>query len=316
MFTFKLDHSLEILDDFRKNYFLDSDNLWDINCEGNSSRVRLNEEGVPIINYPLLGDHVNPAYVAWWGLININNYHRSNGELCLKRIKDCYNWLANRGREENDCIYWDYTFDWPNKGTVLKAPWYSGMAQALIASFLYRVSWNNLCEESDADLAVKALNCLKLSITENGCKTELNGYDYYEEYPIENSTRVLDGSLFIVLALYDYYLDTGDKAWFKSALEGISSNLSYWDCCGIWSWYGNFGYTCTNQYHALNTILLSILGNLSNDQRIKATVQSWSSFENSLPKKVMIFCTYYISNSWYTLSRWQELKGFIRRKLA
>ncbi len=309
----KYTSSVQINKDYRHLYYIHSESLWNVTLDGSSSLSSI-ENNVPIFNYPIIGKRYNPSYIAWWGIINLNKYLIDNNSVNLKRVEASINWLKVNRKEKNDYIFWEYDFDWPNGKTVLKAPWCSGMSQALAASLFLR-AYKISDDKELISLAKQALNMLNYYIKDGGLKTTLNGYDFYEEYPTEPSTCVLDGSLFITLACHDLYLETGDNHLFKSSMEGIVNNLNCWNYNNLWSYYGNFGYLSSMQYHLLNTVLLEVLFNLTNNMQIKKTVDNWKMFQDSILKKIFIFFAYYYSNSKYTLLNREELIRFIKRKL-
>ncbi|MBT6052756.1 MAG: hypothetical protein HOG49_38645 [Candidatus Scalindua sp.] len=314
-FHFKLSDENRIkINNNYDSYYIHCNKLWNIDITGKSPFISF-KDGIPYFMYPNIGAKINPAYVAWWGIINLNSYLADNNNHNLEQLNKSVNWLKTNYKEKRDYVYWEYRFDWPNGRTVLKAPWICGLAQALSASLFYRAHKLNK-ESSLTNLAEKALNIFNYSIEDGGLKTTLNGYDFYEEYPTEPSTYVLDGSLFIALAFYDLYLETGNDSLFNSSCEGITNNIDYWNYKNQWSYYGNFGYLSSIQYHMLNTALLEVLFNLTNNMQIRKTIDKWKMFHNSVLKKLFIFIAYYYSNGKYTLLNRQELIRFIKRKMV
>lgn len=303
---------VRINEDYRNLYYIHSESLWNITMDGSSPHASI-ADNVPVFHYPIIGKRYNPSFIAWWGIINLNQYLIDRNSVNLKRVEASINWLQVNKKEKRDYIFWEYDFDWPNGKTVLKAPWSSGLSQALAASLFLRTYKIN-GEKDLIDLAKKALNMLNYHINDGGLKTTLNGYDFYEEYPSEPSTCVLDGSLFITLAFYDLFLETGNNDLFKSSFEGIVNNLDYWNYNNLWSYYGNFGYLSSMQYHLLNITLLEVLFNITKDDRIRKTVNDWKMFQDSILKKIFIFFAYYYSNCKYTLLNREELIRFIKRK--
>ena len=248
-YKFAVDNEIEINQDYDCFYYIHCNKLWNIDISGRSSFITF-RGGIPYYKYPNIGAKINPAYVAWWGIINLNRYLKFKNIHNLERMHISTEWLKENYKENRDYVYWEYEFDWPNGTCLLKSPWACGLAQALVASLFFRVAK----AENDHELfeiAQKALNIFNYRVEDGGLKTTLNGYDFYEEYPSEPSTCVLDGSLFITLAFYDLYLATGEKKLFDSAFEGIVNNLDYWDYNNMWSYYGNFGYLSSIQYHLL-----------------------------------------------------------------
>lgn len=305
---------VEINNDYRNLYYVHSESLWNITMDGSSPNSSIVDD-VPIFHYPIIGKRHNPSFIAWWGIINLNKYIADKNRTNLKRVEASINWLKTNSNERKDYTFWEYNFDWPNGKTVLKAPWCSGLSQALVASLFLRTS--RIKGEKDLIvLAKRALNIFKYHISDGGLKTTLNGYDFYEEYPTEPSTCVLDGSLFIALAFYDLFLETGNDSLFNSSCEGIANNLDYWNYRNLWSYYGNFGYLSSIQYHILNTALLEVLFNLTNNMQFRRTIDNWKMFQNSILKKIIILFAYYYSNSKYTLLNREELNRFIKRKLV
>lgn len=270
-------------------------------------------EGVPLVDYGPLGEHVNPAYLAWWALAHLNRYADVGQEADRETALAAVQALARRAERWHGGVdslqslhaAWTYAFDWPVFGRRLRAPWISAMAQGLAMSALVRAY--RLCgERAYLDLALAAAAPFRVPVAAGGVRAELNGRPFYEEYPVVGGSLVLDGSLFALLGLYDVWAATGDEGvrrLFEDGVDGIARNLRAWDFHGLWSWYGRSGHLSTPVYHVLNAALLEAVGHAGGRDELRRRAARWRRVQHSRARRAIAFAAF-----WATLY-WSGLRG-------
>lgn len=262
-------------------YHIQSDSLFGISLSKDklSKKVHLDEKSIPMREYKNLGIYYNPAYIAWWAIINLEEYIKNNDEDYLEAFYSSVRWLCENFIEtERGFVVWSYNFDWKEGKSILKAPWFSALSQGLAISVLVRAYL--LSEDIKLlELAKKATRIYEVEVKNGGIKTLEDGYVFYEEYPSYPLARVLDGFIFSLLGLYDYYLVSKDlkvKRLFEDGYKALTNNIQYWNYNNIWSWYGSHGNLSSPMYNKLNLCLLLAMYNITKDDTLKKLALSWS----------------------------------------
>lgn len=266
-------------------YFIDAQGLWGIAAESLDKRFEL-REGVPLPMYNGIGQRFNPAYIAWYGLMNLNRYLDTQQKEYLDRFTVQVQWAVQNARTDNNGLMkWDYDFDWPNGDNVLRAPWMCGLAQGLMCSLFiraYRITGN----KEYLDFLNRIAKTLTLSFEHGGIVAGTGQGIFLEEYPVYPLTLVLDGSIIAALAVYDLYMLTGKPEYhelFSRLHISFLENIRIWNFRNRWTWYGTFSFLSNVQYHMLNTVLMKVLMLISDKKEMLPILQGW---ENSLNRNV------------------------------
>jgi hypothetical protein len=177
----------------------------------------VDEQGVPVIRK---GGKVynHPVRLAHHAIQYVNSYQMTKNPEYLKMAEKLAGRLEEIGIREGNRLYFPYEFDiylHSIPSEHLKPKWYSGMAQgqALSAfSRLYQVTGNKRYLER----AEETFNSLVVLKSNDGSvwvsMVDDRQYFWIEEYPMEAPTHVLNGYLYAILGLYDYYqVDKSDR---------------------------------------------------------------------------------------------------------
>ena len=256
--------------------------------------MRLDSTGVPYQVSRTFTSY-NPAYVAWYGLQQLQDAELRRSPRGRDRFRTQVAWLREHAvRRPDGAVVWQYDFDWREGGSVLRAGWISGMAQGLAMSALVRA--NRL--EPDAtlvELALAASRPFELSVTEGGVCSEGKGGAVFEEYPALPPPRVLDGTLFAMLGLFDVACETSNarvRALFADGMDGLESELPYWDFRGKWSWYGRRLYLSPTHYHGINRALLLALARASGRAPCAALADQWNPSRLNAFDRVEVYLSF------------------------
>lgn len=121
----------------------------------------------------------------------------------------------------------------------LSLPWVPAVAQGQIISILIKAYQMT----DDADFLItaeRAMSSFRYSIDEGGVTwTSEEGFAVYEEYPSQPPSHILNGHIWAMFGLYDYYRVTGSPdalSLFNAGVNTLKRYLPSYDV-GFWSKY-------------------------------------------------------------------------------
>jgi heparosan-N-sulfate-glucuronate 5-epimerase len=264
------------------HYYIYSDSLsW--------TALRLDAQGIAQCVSPTTGTVYRPAFVAWYGLINLGHYLRRQNQLNLRIFLNQVDWLErNAILREDGALVWPHTFDWKEGYTFLKAPWVSANAQGLVISALVR-GWRFTRRPQLLELLKASARIFEIEVAQGGLREVVNGNLVYTEL---QGRAILDHFLTALLGLYDLFAETGDDIvgkMFTQGIEGLKAMLPTWDYRHKWSWYGSHGYLCPPSYHCCNRVLLTVLARLSTEPLLADYAESWNPDNLSTAARLEVF---------------------------
>ncbi|RYM33914.1 hypothetical protein ERX46_08085 [Brumimicrobium glaciale] len=178
-----------------------------------------------------------PVNIAQYGFIIHAQYLESENKALLQTLKKCIEKLEEMAViTKEHCVWWH---DYDNQRYHIKAPWACSMAQGEIISLFLRY-YQISGEEKYLHLSDKAYHFLSVPVAEGGVKRiDKNGDLWYEEYPSEPASYVLNGFIYTLFGLYDLYRVTQDEEVKKNidlCVKTLKNNLPKFDS-GYWSYY-------------------------------------------------------------------------------
>lgn len=231
----------------------------------------LDQNGIPLREYGAkIGMQYQPVGIAEYALGNHDLYLESHDDRYKEIFLKQANWFCNNlvtKRINRNCIFgvWEYKFDFASHRQ--KAPWVSAMSQGEGISVLLR-AYQLTDGQKYLKCAKLALKSFEVSSKKGGVRYEDDkGFVWYEEYPADTPPHVLNGFIFALFGLYDFYQVTDDgKALnlFSQGIQTLEANLHLYDL-GFWSSYDLPAYDTgtklenvlfhfvTDKYHPGNT---------------------------------------------------------------
>ena len=193
-------------------------------------------------------------------------------------------WLRDRAVDRHGSLVWEHSFEHPFYR--MRAGWISAMAQGQCMSLLLRA----YLETNDAaylETATRAIGVFELDVESGGVmrRTENGGY-FYEEYPSEPGSFVLNGNIFALWGLYEHGKLTGsDRSakLFERGVQGLKDKLPQYDL-GYWSRYDLFPANdrpAAPFYHHIHVRQLQVLADMTRDEQLRETARSWKRYERS-----------------------------------
>lgn len=182
---------------------------------------------------------------AQWGLGAYEHFVHTGDEAWLEAARAAGERLVS---EQDEDGAWMHTRPYPHTYR-LEPPWPSAMAQGEAASLLVRLH-SATGDERFAGAARRGVGAMPAA--------ELEGAPFYEEYPTEPASHVLNGGIFALWGLRDvaeYLSDSTSRAAFDAGLDCLVANIGRWDT-GWWSAYDLYPHRLRNvsssAYHELH----------------------------------------------------------------
>ncbi len=170
----------------------------------------------------------HPLLTAICVITLYTRYHEDGDENDRKVLLKNLQYLEENLTEE---FYCEYNFPiWETH--CANAPWISGLAQGEICTAFCR-GYLLTGDERYLEIAKKILRTLITNSEEYWCVyTDPNNYYWIEEYPNPDKCHVLNGMMFALWGVWEYYTITEDNDAKDILLAGLRSIADH--CCTFW----------------------------------------------------------------------------------
>jgi hypothetical protein len=211
----------------------------------------LDENMIPVVQYSI-GDYYNPVTSSQTATAFYRDYIENGNSESLTGFLNNADWLIDNMDSDG---YLHYEFDWHHDDFELSAPWISAMAQGQALAVMC-MAYHFTADDVYLSAASKLYITLKSNNDEFwSVGIDEEDYIWFEEYPNEGFCHVLNGSLFTLWGLWDYYCVTKNVEvleLFEGGIKSILDNFYYWNRCGE-----NGSNYCANQetdfgYHSVH----------------------------------------------------------------
>ncbi len=246
--------------------------------------ISLDKNGIPVVDYGrqngiLVGEQRNPVTISQQAL----EYHKKalgGSKRSRQYLINCSDWLVQNAVYKDDYAIYEYNFPWPVY--QLTIPWRSGMAQGQAIQALVR-AFGVTRDEKYLQCARKLLRSFYVECENAGVtiRTPVSGW-WYEEYTSVNAqtSRVLNGMLFTVLGIYEYYEYTREreaKEVFDQGVLALKTSLPLYDNNGI-STYDILGNPAGDLYHQIHIDLLDRLFQVTEEPIFREYADRWRGY--------------------------------------
>ncbi|OIU86621.1 cell wall-binding repeat-containing protein [Microbacterium sp. AR7-10] len=242
--------------------------------------IVLDSTGLRVLNMGPGGSRVDhPVAFAQYGMSALAEYQKTGERVWFDRAKRHAERLVQIRTERDGAWFYPYLFDWASTFSSYTAPWWSGMAQGEALSLFVRMYEQTGDEKwrTAADRTWQSLN-LPESRTEPWARLMVGDTLWIEEYAGRDGAkpmRVLNGHIFALFGVYDYWKMTKDAEVLRyldgaaaSVLEvmpkiRVPNGVSYycWQSgCFVPRWQHK-------TYHPIHSWQLDTLARLTGDQR-------------------------------------------------
>jgi len=244
--------------------------------------------GIPLLDYRgCIGQQYNPIAIAQYGLGNYSLWRRSADATRKKKFFLIADWLASHLEQNaHGLAVWNHHFDWEYRDT-LKAPWYSALAQGQGISVLVRAHKES-GEARYLDAARRAFAAFNQPVDRGGVAfTDQSGDLWFEEYIVDPPTHILNGFIWALWGVHDFYLAARNPAahdLFARGVRTLLHNLARYDI-GFWSLYEQSGtrlpMVASTFYHRLHIVQLRIMHRLTGEGTFASVADRWEGYMRS-----------------------------------
>jgi hypothetical protein len=256
----------------------------------------LDQTGVRMFVWPGEPKQWNhPVGQAQYALHNLNSYRLTKDPAYLEIARANAQRLVDRRTESAGAWYYPYDFDFAVHGDttqMLKAPWYSAMAQGQALSVFVRlfevtqdVAWRTAADATFLSLLQAPEGTAPFSSRVDAQKRLW--LEEYPRYPMEDSEMVLNGHIFAMYGLHDYWQLTSDPTAEKLFLGGLSTVEKAVPTefrRGNWlSVYSLRHKVNTLSYHKVHIGQFLVLWRMTKDNR---WVTAATTFRNDFPNQI------------------------------
>ncbi|MDT0156751.1 cell wall-binding repeat-containing protein [Microbacterium sp. ARD32] len=257
-----------------------------------SAAQRVDATGLRIYERPGLGRVDHPVVYAQYGISALAEYQRTGERLWLDRAVRQGERLIEMRTLRGDAWWFSYRFPWTYDTRTLSAPWWSAMSQGQALSLFVRLAEETGAQRWDVAAGHTWQSFLQArSKTDPWSSTIIGGELYLEEYAgNQPPLQVLNGQIFALFGVHDYWRRTGDPAAARVFDGGATTVLAMMPSIRV---RGGVSYYCTQpgfcqrprwqdtKYHGIHSWQLGTLAGLTGDAEFSrwATLlrEDWSA---------------------------------------
>jgi heparosan-N-sulfate-glucuronate 5-epimerase len=249
--------------------------------------IKYDSIGIPIVDYGevagiYIGPQRNPITVSTTAIDTYSKFRQSGNQTFKDQIIHNVDWLVSHSKSRNGFSVLEYEFPWPSYN--LRPPWVSGMAQGLALRALI-IGHQLIDNDTYLDTAKMLLNSFFVDMQDGGVThKDTNNEWWYEEYAKSNGTspRVLNGMMYTLLGIHEYYKysnDTSAKYLFDKGIASLVTNLQkYDDPKYSYSFYDAFHTSNPLSYHKVHIDLLEKLWKITEIGPLKFYHDRWENY--------------------------------------
>jgi len=167
-----------------------------------------------------------------------------------------------------------------------RVPWASALTQGQAASLLMRLA-KHTADDRYLHSAIEALRPMRIASADGGVVARLGGSPFFEEYPTDPPSLVLNGFMFALWGCYDVALGLGDdsaRELVEEGLDTLAANLDRFDT-GFWSRYDLYPHRVANiaslAYHQLHIDQLRATALLTDREAFDEVAGRFASYRNA-----------------------------------
>lgn len=244
-------------------------------------------DGIPLVDYKgNIGVQYYPITIAQYALDNWELFLQTGEQGYQETFLRQSEWLVSN----QEMGAWSHRYEVPYLG--LRNPWVSAMAQGQGISVLLR-AYQLTQDERYLRSATEAFQLFKIPIEKKGVVCLENGSVWFEEYPnIEKPSHVLNGHMWAMFGLWDYYRVTNDdeaKQLFNRGVETLKKNLYKYDT-GYWVLYDQAqkNFLVDQLYIDFQIDQLHVIHAITGDTQIEHFAVQWERYQKDKKNRYKI----------------------------
>lgn len=261
--------------DMRPSIIHYTDNIYD-GC--------FDDNGVPMISDQNGGFYYSTVNICQYAFIIHAEYIEKQEENSRVKLKSCIDVLEKLKTETNNHVYW--SIHKYNKRYDLAPPWVGAMDQGQALS-LYTRYYQVSKEDYYLNQAKKITAYFEVDMEKGGFKRiDENGNVWFEEYPSSQPSFVLNGFIYAIYGLIDFYRVNNDKKIKKmidKCFMTIKESIHLYDS-GYWSYYDQLKKELVRYYYQKNVHVpqLESIYLLTNDKIFLKYYKKWKKTINPI----------------------------------
>lgn len=238
------------------------------------NNTALDDQGIPMFRDKKTNKlYQHPVRLAHHTINNLTSYQMTKDPRYLENARKYTQRLADIAVIKEEAMFFPYEFDvyLHNIPTEhMESPWYSGMAQGQALSAFVRM-YQVTKEEKYLVWAHQVFESFKHLKRKNHKEWVVmvdQHYYWIEEYPLEEPTKVLNGYIFAIFGLYDYYQLTKNeeaKLLLQASLTTIYDHIALYRQKNDISLYGLKHDHQSMYYHTVHINQLQSLYRITGD---------------------------------------------------
>ncbi len=243
--------------------------------------TQTDERGVPFIIESTIGKQRNPVTVCNRALGYYNKFRQGDSSQLILFL-NCSDWLIENLTRKNNYAMLPYNYNWPNYH--MTAPWRSGLANGVSLQVFVKAH-EATGDQKYVVAAKQILNSFFVDVKDGGVTYLSNDRGWWFEELSDNNgyvSRVLNGHMFALLGIHDYFIYTHDSAanyLFKQGLLGLKNNLPKYDIGDGHSFYDLVGTPANVKYHLIHIDLLDRIFKITGDPVYRFYSDKWSKYK-------------------------------------
>jgi heparosan-N-sulfate-glucuronate 5-epimerase len=258
-----------------------------------SRGASLDDQGIPITEYGYvagvyIGPQRNPITVSQQALKSYDVFVHTNASYAYNNFLGNANWLSSHAQAYGNFSVFEYRFPLSYPPATIQPIWRSAMAQGLAIEVLSK-AYSQTGDTRFIDSANKLLNAFYVEVDKGGVTHKTNDTGWWYELLANTQgikPRILNGHLFALLGIYEYYNSTRDPSaryLFDQGIMSLKDNLQNFDYeNGTYSYYDLSSpkkKLPSQDYHRLVVGQLLELYEITGDPIIKKYGEKWQNFE-------------------------------------
>jgi hypothetical protein len=239
--------------------------------------------------------HYHPVLIAQYALPLLHTYIKTRDTSYLNYVVRLADKLISTSVNYEHALFFPYTFNFALHGCaeeMMIPPWYSGMAQGQVLSLFCRL-YETTHERKYKVISRKIFKSFTLLKGQShspwvSC-VDKNGNLWLEEYPRDLPNFTLNGKVFAIYGVYDYYRITKKKKALKilcGAITTIKDNIHKFRNVNDISWYclkhQKMPNVKSSDYHKIHVSQLYMLYDITGDEYFREMARN---FEDDALKK-------------------------------
>lgn len=222
-----------------------------------------------------------PVTIAQWALGHYDEYLNRGEAAHRQTLLLAAAWLTQHLEEIRPGL-WGWVNEHDKAIYRLRGPWLSALSQGQALSVLAR-AYQETQDEKYREAGEKALRAFSVPQAEGGVLAQLDGGDFFEEYPSTTPSYVLNGFIFALWGLWEFHLASGNaeaKGLYEKGLQTLKACVARFDLGWLrWSLYDLYPFQVPDIasifYHKLHIEQLKAMARLSGEEGFAALASRW-----------------------------------------